>query len=63
MERSVNSIVIHPVYVWVFMMGVEDWQTMHIGQKEYELSKVQKKIGKDVEEKVKTVQRKYMLMV
>ena len=62
MERSVTSIVINPVYVWRFMMGVEDWQTMHIGQKEYELSKVQNKIGKDVEEKVKTVQRKYMLM-
>ena len=31
-------------------------------KKEYELSKLQQKIGKDVEEKVKTVQRKYMLM-
>ena len=30
-------------------------------KKEYELSKLQQKIGKDVEEKVKTVQRKYML--
>ena len=31
-------------------------------KKEYELSKLQQKIGKDVEEKVKSVQRKYMLM-
>jgi ATP-dependent Lon protease len=28
---------------------------------EYELSKLQQKIGKEVEEKVKSVQRKYML--
>jgi len=31
-------------------------------KKEYELSKLQQKIGKDVEDKVKSVQRKYMLM-
>merc|ERR1719447_1575626 len=31
-------------------------------KKEYELSKLQQKIRKDVEEKVKSVQRKYMLM-
>ena len=30
-------------------------------KKEYELSKLQQKIGKEVEEKVKSVQRKYML--
>ena len=32
-------------------------------KKEYELSKLQQKIGKEVEEKVKSVQRKYMLQV
>lgn len=31
-------------------------------KKEYELSKLQQKIGKEVEDKVKSVQRKYMLM-
>ena len=30
-------------------------------KKEYELSKLQQKIGKEVEEKVKSVQRKYLL--
>ena len=30
-------------------------------KKEYELSKLQQKIGKEVEEKVKTTQRKFML--
>ena len=35
--------------------------TLSLLKKEYELSKLQQKIGKEVEEKVKTVQRKYML--
>ena len=30
-------------------------------KKEYELSKLQQKIGKEVDEKVKSVQRKYLL--
>jgi ATP-dependent Lon protease len=32
-----------------------------MNMQEYELSKLQQKIGKEVEEKVKSVQRKYML--
>ncbi|CAB4063475.1 PRSS15 [Lepeophtheirus salmonis] len=35
--------------------------TLGLLKKEYELSKLQQKIGKEVEEKVKSVQRKYML--
>eukprot|EP00096_Caligus_rogercresseyi_P009005 TRINITY_DN2976_c0_g1_i1.p1 TRINITY_DN2976_c0_g1~~TRINITY_DN2976_c0_g1_i1.p1 ORF type:complete len:891 (+),score=307.53 TRINITY_DN2976_c0_g1_i1:50-2722(+) len=35
--------------------------TLSLLKKEYELSKLQQKIGKEVEEKVKSVQRKYML--
>ncbi len=37
--------------------------TLSLGllKKEYELSKLQQKIGKEVEDKVKSVQRKYLL--
>ena len=35
--------------------------SLNLLKKEYELSKLQQKIGKEVEEKVKTTQRKYML--
>ena len=34
---------------------------MYLRLKEYELSKLQQKIGKEVEDKVKSVQRKYLL--
>ena len=34
---------------------------MALLKKEYELSKLQQKIGKEVEDKVKSVQRKYLL--
>ena len=34
---------------------------MKLLKKEYELSKLQQKIGKEVEDKVKSTQRKYML--
>ena len=39
----------------VFLRILIDWL------QEYELSKLQQKIGKEVEDKVKGVQRKYML--
>merc|ERR1740131_73632 len=35
--------------------------SLNLLKKEYELSKLQQKIGKDVEEKVKSQQKKYML--
>jgi Lon-like ATP-dependent protease len=35
--------------------------TLSLLKKEYELSKLQQKIGKEVEDKVKSVQRKYLL--
>ena len=35
--------------------------SLHLLKKEYELSKLQQKIGKEVEDKVKNVQRKYLL--
>ena len=35
--------------------------TLALLKKEYELSKLQQKIGKEVDEKVKSVQRKYLL--
>ena len=35
--------------------------SLNLLKKEYELSKLQQKIGKEVEDKVKSVQRKYML--
>ena len=36
-------------------------KTLKLLKKEYEVIKLQHKIGKEVEEKVKTVQRKYLL--
>ena len=39
---------------------ISAWKCWHNGQ-EYELSKLQQKIGREVEDKVKSVQRKYML--
>ena len=35
--------------------------SLNLLKKEYELSKLQQKIGKEVEDKLKTTQRKYML--
>ena len=37
--------------------------SLHLLKKEYELSKLQQKIGKEVEDKVKNVQRKHKFLI